>query len=121
MTVYDVHSWFAWVMIGANAAAGVASLVAHRVAALRINALWWFIWAAEATVFVQVILGVYMVAAQDIEVDGFHMFYGFVSIIAVAILYAYRRQVWPYRFLLYGFGSLFVMGLGLRAIVVNPV
>jgi len=41
------------------------------------------------------------------------MFYGFVAIISVALLYAYRQQLKPHMYLLYGFGGLFVMGLGI--------
>jgi hypothetical protein len=47
------------------------------------------------------------------------MFYGFVAIIAVAILYAYRAQLRHRLHLLYGFGGLFVMGLGIRAMLVG--
>ena len=38
----------------------------------------------------QVALGVALVAGEDIEAPQFHMFYGFVAIIAVGILYSYR-------------------------------
>ena len=71
------------------------------------------------TVFVQVILGVTMVAGQKIEAPKFHMFYGFVAIISVAIIYAYRDQMKAYRYLLYGGGGLFLMGLGIRAMIVG--
>jgi hypothetical protein len=47
------------------------------------------------------------------------MFYGFVAIIAVAILYSYRSQLRHRLFLLYGFGGLFIMGLGIRAMLVG--
>ena len=47
------------------------------------------------------------------------MFYGFVAIIAVAIIYSYRPQIAKYRYLLYGFGGLFLMGLGIRAMLVG--
>ena len=47
------------------------------------------------------------------------MFYGFVAIIAIGILYAYRAQMERYRYLLYGGGSLFIMGLGIRAMIVG--
>jgi hypothetical protein len=58
------------------------------------------------------------------QVDGlepvqFHMFYGFVAIIAIAILYAYRTQLRHRLYLLYGFGGLFVMGLAIRAMLVG--
>ena len=45
-----------------------------------------------------------------------HALYGFSTIIAVGIMYSYRSSpgVKGKELLLYGFGSLFVMGLGLR-------
>ena len=66
---------------------------------------------------VQVTLGVVMVAGQGFEAPQFHMFYGFVALIAVALLYSYRFQIRAWQYLLYGFGSLFIMGLGIRSMV----
>jgi hypothetical protein len=70
-------------------------------------------------VFVQVGLGVGLVAGEHVEAPQFHMFYGFVAIIAVGIIYSYRQQLWDKRFLLYGGGGLFVMGLAIRALLVG--
>jgi hypothetical protein len=70
-------------------------------------------------VFVQVALGVGLVAGQDIKAPQFHMFYGFVAIIAVGIIYSYRQQLRHRIYLLYGLGGLFVMGLGIRALLVG--
>lgn len=75
----------------------------------------------QILVFVQVILGVAMVSSEDRQVEGFHMFYGFVALATVGIIYSYRQQLEAHRHLLYGFGGLFLMGLGLRAIAENPV
>ena len=104
-------------MIIGNGLAGVWSLAAHRLPALRTRALWWFTAAVEVAVFVQVGLGVGMVAGQEREAEQFHMFYGFVAIVAVGILYSYRQQLRHMLYLLYGFGGLFVMGLGIRALL----
>ena len=73
----------------------------------------------ELSVFVQVSLGVGMVAGQDIEAPQFHMLYGFLTIIAVAIIYSYRHQLSDRRYALYGGGGLFIMGLGIRAMLVG--
>jgi hypothetical protein len=70
-------------------------------------------------VFVQVGLGVGLVAGQHIKAPQFHMFYGFVAIIAVGIIYSYRAQLRHRIYLLYGLGGLFVMGLGIRALLVG--
>ena len=67
--------------------------------------------------FVQVALGVAVQNADGIEPAKFHSFYGFVGIIAVGILYSYRQQMRHRLYLLYGFGGLFVMGLGIRALL----
>ena len=67
----------------------------------------------------QVGLGVGMVAGQKIKAPQFHMFYGFVAIISVALIYSYRAQMEKYRYLLYGGGGLFLMGLGIRAVLVG--
>jgi hypothetical protein len=58
------------------------------------------------------------------QVDGlepakFHMFYGFIAIITVAIIYSYREQMKHRLYLLYGLGGLFLMGLGIRALLVG--
>ena len=106
------------VIIG-NGMAGVWALAANRVPSLRTRALWWFTAVVEIAVFVQVILGVLLVAGQHLKVKQFHMFYGFVAIIAVTIIYSYRHQLKHRLYLLYGLGGLFIMGLGIRALLVG--
>lgn len=118
-TVLQFHTQWAWMVIIGNALAGLWCLGAHWIPALRVKALWWFVIAAELTIFVQVVLGVIMVAGQGIHAPPFHMFYGFVAIIAVALLYSYRTQIRAWQYLLYGFGGLFLMGLGIRAMLVG--
>lgn len=117
----DIHESFAWVVIISNALAGLWVLAANWIEALRTRAMWWFVVIAELTIFVQVALGVGMVAGQGIQAPKFHMFYGFVAIIAVGIIYSYRQQMEKHRYLLYGLGSLFIMGLGIRAMLVGQV
>jgi hypothetical protein len=71
-------------------------------------------------VFVQAGLGVGMVAGQGREASSFHMFYGFLAIVTVGIVYSYRESLHEHRYLLYGGGGLFIMGLALRALLVGP-
>ena len=105
-------------MIISNGLAGAWALAAHRWEWLRTKALWWFTIFAEVAVFIQVGLGVGLVAGQKLTAPKFHLFYGFVAIIAVGILYSYRQQMRDRLYLLYGGGGLFVMGLGIRALLV---
>ncbi len=105
-------------MIIGNGLAGAWALAANYWPGFRTRALWWFTAFAELAVFVQVALGVGLVAGQHLKAPQFHMFYGFVAIIAVGIIYSYRAQLRHRLYLLYGLGGLFVMGLGIRALLV---
>ena len=119
-SLLDVHIAWAWVLIISNGLAGAWALGAHWVPGLRTRALWWFIVFAEVAVFVQVALGVGLIAGQKLSAPKFHLFYGFIAIIAVGILYGYRDAPWMRHRLYqwYGVGGLFVMGLGIRAMLV---
>ena len=118
-SLLEVHTSWSWIMIVGNGLAGLWSLVAHKNIALRSRALWWFTGIAQVSVFVQVVLGVAVVNRDKIEYPAFHAFYGFVAIIAIAIIYSYRAQLKSKMYLLYGFGGLFIMGLGIRAMLVG--
>jgi hypothetical protein len=115
----DLHESFAWFVIISNGLAGLWALGAHWFTPLRNRALWWFVTLAELTIFAQVAMGVGLVAGQGFQAPKFHMFYGFVAIIAVGIIYSYRVQLRQRLYLLYGLGGLFVMGLGIRALLVG--
>jgi len=117
-SLLDVHRAWAWVVIIGNGLAGLWALGANWLPGLRTRALWWFTVFVELAVFVQVALGVGMVSGQKLKAPQFHLFYGFVAIIAVGILYSYRQQMRHRLYLLYGLGGLFVMGLGIRAVLV---
>lgn len=118
MNLRDVHADWAWVVVISNALAGAWAFGAHWFAPLRHPAMWWFTIAAEVTIFVQVTLGVLLVAGEGYEVEQFHAFYGFVAAITVGLIYSYKAQIDPWRYLLYGFGGLFLMGLAIRAMTI---
>ena len=106
------------VIIG-NGLAGAWALAANWLEWLRMRALWWFTAFVELAVFVQVALGVALVSGENLVAPKFHMFYGFVAIITVGLIYSYRQQMEQHKYLLYGFGGLFLMGLGIRAVLVG--
>ena len=118
-TLNDLHTNWAWVVIIGNALAGIWALSAHKLVSLRTRALWWYTALAQFMVFIQVTLGVIMVNRDKAVFPAFHAFYGFVGIIAIAIIYSYRAQLKGRVYLLYGFGGLFIMGLGIRAMLVG--
>ncbi len=111
------HRAWAWVVIIGNGTAGLWALAAARWASVRRPALWWLTTAAELSIFVEVGAGAAMVSGRDTSGLQFHMFYGFLMIIAVAIIYSYRQQLRHRLYLLYGGGGLFIMGLGIRAML----
>ena len=119
MSLRSVHADFSWVVVVSNAVVGLWALSAHREERLRSAWLWRATLVAELTIFVQVALGVALVALQDHEVAQMHAFYGFVAVATVGIVYSYRQQLAPHRYLLYGLGGLFLMGLGIRAMLVG--
>lgn len=122
MTLRDAHEIGAWVLMATNAAAGGWCIGAHYSEAVRHRALWWAVIAAQAFVFVEVTLGVILMNVDDIEPPQLHVLYGFSAIIAIAILYGYHSTspwVRDREFLVYGLGSLFIMGLGIRELFLS--
>lgn len=117
----DWHGIAAWGLIAANAAAGVWSLAAQRWRRLRGRPLWAAIIIAQLTTFVLAISGTILISRDDLEPAPLHALYGFSAVIAVGILYSYRTS--PFmrgrEYLLYGVGCLFIMGLGLRDLVLS--
>ena len=115
-TLREVHEWLAWFLVVTNAVVGVWALVAYWSPRFRFAALWWAIGLAQLSAFAIAIVGTLMVTEDGVELDQFHALYGFTAILTVGILYSYRTS--PFikgkEHLLYGCGSLFIMGLGIR-------
>ena len=119
--VGDVHDWFSWVVILSNALAGLWALAAHRRASLRSLALWTTTAAAQITVFVQAGLGTWLMVREGRDAGDLHALYGFSALVAVGIAYSYRQQLRSHLYLLYGCTGLFLMGLGIRAVILDSV
>lgn len=117
-TLQDLHSQLGWFLIVSNALVGCWAFAAQYVPRLRLAAMWWAIGVAQVSAFVVAIVGVLLVSRYEIELDDFHALYGFTTIVAVGILYSYRTSpfIKDKQYLLYGCGSLFIMGLGIRAL-----
>jgi hypothetical protein len=116
--VNDLHSGLGWFLIVSNAVVGIWALAAQYLDRLRRPLMWWAIGLAQASVFIVAIVGVLLANQAGRELDDFHALYGFTTIVAVGILYSYRTSpfIKDKQYLLYGFGSLFIMGLGIRAL-----
>ena len=120
-TVRDLHVWIGWFLIVSNAAVGVWALAAHALPRLRVIAMWWAVGVAQMSAFASAIAGAILVNRYGVELDQFHALYGFTTIVAIGILYSYRTSpfIKDQQYLLYGLGSLFIMGLGIRALYLN--
>lgn len=119
-TVFDIHESLGWYVIALNGLAGLYALAAWRFEQLRGRPLWVAVIVAESAILVQVLLGTILVAGDEgyrKAVPRFHMFYGFLIFITIGLLYQYRAQMKGRQELLYGIGGLFIMGLGIRAIL----
>lgn len=119
--VGGVHDWFSWVVIFSNALAGLWALAAHRRAGLRSLALWVTTAAAQTTVFVQAGLGTWLMVREGRAAPDLHALYGFSALVAVGIAYSYRQQLRDHLYVLYGCTGLFLMGLGIRAVILDSV
>ena len=115
-----VHATLAWAVLAANGAAALWALAAHRFEPLRSRALWWFVLEAQLLLVAEIVLGVVLMAGGGRQVPGIHTFYGFVTLAAVGILFSYRTHVGRgRRYLLYGWGGLFVVGLIIRTMIIG--
>ena len=102
-------------VVAANAVAGLWVLAAARWPSLARREMWWFVVGAQTSIFVEVAIGATLLSGAEEPKRNFHVFYGFLALITVAILYSYRSQLRDRIHLLYGVGGLFVAGLLVRA------
>ena len=119
MALADAHAAMAWVLIVSNVFVGAWAVCAHWFSVLRRRALWWTIGVAWALVVVQVLLGVGVQVIDGIVPPPLHALYGFSVLVAVGLVYSYAKQMRDRRYLLYGLGSLFIMGLGIRELYLS--
>jgi 4-hydroxybenzoate polyprenyltransferase len=115
--VFEFHRAWAWVAIVVNGLVGVAALVAWRVERLRGGWVWAATLVAGAVMLLQVALGVTLQASKQYKAPDFHIFYGILAFLSVTLAYNYRRQLRRRLELSCGLLDLFVMGLGIRALL----
>ena len=117
--LFNVHKYWGLTAIVLNALSGIYALVAYKVPRWRGRGVWIGVIVAESAMMIQVALGAALVSSQSGKPPRFHMFYGFVAFISVGLLYSYRYvfRARNQMELFYGLGGLFVMGLGIRAVL----
>lgn len=112
----DAHTILAFVLIFSNAGVGIWGVLLDKQTLRNPKPFWICTVIAQSLIFAQAILGVSLQAADDLEPRDFHYLYGFSMIIAIALLYGYKNSIGKHRFIMYGLGSFFIMGLGIRAL-----
>jgi hypothetical protein len=115
--LFEFHSKWGYVAIALNAIAGVYALAAYQWRRFRGKWVWYVTIAAEVAIMLQVAVGAVLVASKDYTTPRFHMFYGFVAFVTVGLAYSYRGAMRGRRELLYGLVGLFLMGVGIRAVL----
>jgi len=113
--IRDLHLIVSALFVISNGLVGLWALGAHRWPRLRHRAGWIAVIVAQLIVLAQVGLGVMLQVNEDLEGDR-HQLYGFAAFASVGIIFAYRNEMKDKPYLLYGLGSLWLMGLGIRAI-----
>jgi hypothetical protein len=115
--LFDFHRVWGYVAIVANAIVGVLALIAWRVRRFRGRWLWIVTIVAESMMLLQVLVGAALVISEDYPAPRFHMFYGFLAFLTIGLAYQYRRQMRARTEMFYGLVGLFLMGLGIRAVL----
>jgi len=115
------HEVVEWLMVLLNASAGIWSLQAHRNKLFRMAALAWLTAIAQIMVLAHLFSGVALASSENIEVPKFHLLYWSAAALSVGVIYGYRNQLENRRYLLYGFAGLFLMGLGIRSMILGPI
>ncbi|MFZ8997672.1 MAG: hypothetical protein ACO225_11400 [Ilumatobacteraceae bacterium] len=117
--VHRLHEFVAWLLIGGNAVVGAWCLIARRWPVVGGRPVWIGVIIAHTLAMAQAVVGVVLSRRAGVVLDDMHALYGFSAVIAVVIMYSYRTS--PFmkgnELVLYGLGSWFVMGLGLRNLV----
>jgi hypothetical protein len=116
-TLFEFHKVWAYVAIVVNGLVGIAVLIAWRVPRLRGRWEWIVTIIAEAMLMLQVLVGAILVISKEYTAPAFHMFYGFIAFLTVGLIYQYRFQMRGRRELVLGLSGLFLMGLGIRAVL----
>jgi hypothetical protein len=110
------HTTWGWVAVSLAGLAGLVG-IGYAVAKRAVTRPFWMLaGAGMGAMVIQVLAGI-VLYLQDEDPGAFHMFYGFLVLFSLAFAYMYRSQLAKRPALAWGILLLFIMGLGLRAIM----
>lgn len=116
--IADLHDVVSWVFVLACGGAGSLALAAHSIESLRGRHVWVAVGFAWTVVVVQTALGAALQIEREIDA-GTHQVYGFVAFGSLSLIYAGRNEMRDRPYLLYGLGTLWLMGLGVRSMFLS--
>jgi hypothetical protein len=117
---YDLYDWYRralWAQVVVNAVAGAWALAAHRWTRIRNLGLWIVTAAGYLVASAALVMAAILIRNYEWSAPRDLMLYEFSALIAAGVIYSYAHQLKARRYLIYGFGSLFIMGLAVRALV----
>ncbi len=117
--VLDLHWVLAWAIVIGNGLSGIWAMTSNWIPKIRHRLLWVFVGLAQTAVVVQVWVGALIGMKAEFETDPFHLFYGALALLSAGFAWGYRHQLADRVYLLYGGVSLWIMGLGIRAMVIG--
>ncbi len=110
------HSTWAWVSIYLTGFTGLM-LIGFFLANKPKNYLMdYLIKLSVISVLIQISAGLYLLGT-GIEPGSFHLFYGVVILFTLIFIYIYRADMDKKPELFWGLAILFIMGLGIRAVL----
>jgi hypothetical protein len=111
-----LHRTIGWYVVGLMGFVGLWALVLAVLKRAPGRAYWVVFGIGVSAVLSQVALGTWALSIDGVEPGNQHVFYGIVSVFTLAFAYIYRAQLAKRPALSYAILSLFLMGLGMRAI-----
>lgn len=115
--LFDFHRTWGYVAIVLNALAGIYALLAWKFRKLRSVWVLRSTIVAEAALIIQVAAGIILISSKEYTAPRFHIFYGYVAFITIGGVYTYRKAIRRKRELWLGLIGLFLMGVGIRAVL----
>lgn len=110
------HATWGWVAVLLSGLAGLVG-IGYALTKRAVGRPFWILAGTAMTAMVVQVLAGIVLYLQDEDPGAFHMFYGFLVLFSLAFAYMYRAQFAKRPALAWGILLMFIMGLGLRAIM----
>lgn len=110
------HSTWAWVSIYLTGFTGLMLIGFFLANKPKNNLIDYLIKLSVISVLIQISAGLYLFGI-GIEPGSFHLFYGVVILFTLIFIYIYRADMDKKPELFWGLAILFIMGLGIRAVL----